>query len=460
MIPALPLDANGWTRVSENVARHMGLHFPPARLHDLQRGLGAAARALGEVDPSGLCRRLRDAPLDPPLLRLLARHLTVGETYFFRDPALFNALRSHVLPPLIDARRKGSRRLRLWSAACASGEEPYSLAILLHQLLPDIDEWDVRILATDLNPDALEKAADGVYGDWSFRQAPASLKQVWFQQRSDGRHVIDERARRLVRFEPLNLVEDAGLARKDADAADIILCRNVLMYFTPEQATRVARRLHGTVAEGGWLAVSPCEVSQRLFTGFTTVNFPNAVLYHKSPATPAAPPPRAPAPARAATQPRAMARSRPAGAATRTAAPRIESQPHASGEAFAREARALADQGRMDEALAVCARWIAADKLDAGAHYLQAIILAELSRLSPARASLKAALFLDPDFVLAHVALLDLARRAGQPAEAERHLGAARDLLRRLDADERLREGEGLSAGALAGMLAAAGAAS
>lgn len=437
-----------WTQLSELVADRMGLHFPPARQADLQRGVAAAARELRLAEASYV-QRLLASPPDAAQLQLLARHLTIGETYFFRDPQLLQALRQ-VLAALIAARRGRDQRLRIWSAGCASGEEAYSLAILLHEALPDLAGWGVTITATDINPDALHKAAVGVYGEWSFRNVPQAVKDRYFERRADGRHAIVPHIRKLVSFEHLNLVQDAyPTLATDTNAMDIVFCRNVLMYFTPEQARRVIARLHRALGEGGWLAVSPSETSHVLFRQFEAVNFPGAILYRKrtklqqqaavqvAPPQPAQLPPLAQPPQPAAPpQPRVIVQQPD----TRTVAAR---------------ARALANEGKLQEALPWCDRWLEADKLDAAAHYLRAVVLLEQGEYEQARASLRRATFLAPGFVLAHFALAGLARRQERSAEAARHFANTAQLLAGYQPGDLLPEGEGLSAGTLSQTLAA-----
>jgi chemotaxis protein methyltransferase CheR len=130
------------------------------------------------------------APLTKTHLQVLASHLTVGETYFFREKKTFEILTASIVPDLIRNRRGCGQRLRIWSAACCTGEEPYSLAILLHQIIPDFTDWHVTILATDINERFLQKAAAGVYGEWSFRESPAGFKERYFHRTADGRHAI------------------------------------------------------------------------------------------------------------------------------------------------------------------------------------------------------------------------------------------------------------------------------
>ena len=477
------------------IARTIGLNFPREHWDDLRRGMAGAAHEFGFRDVGACVAWLLSGPLTQAQVQVLAAYLTIGETYFFREPQTLKALATDVLPELIRARRT-ERRLRIWSAACCSGEEPYSLAILLHEALPDLDDWDVTIAATDINARALRKAAAGSYGEWSFRDAPAGLKERYFNRTPNGRYVVAPHIRKLVTFSYLNLVDDAypSLATgASVGAIDLVLCRNVLMYFTPPQVGKVIGNLRHMLAEGGWLVVSPSEASHSLFAGFATENFPGAILYRKSAAIPLGRQQWAAAPVGHAIEPVALHAEMPAlpeptaPAATLAVLPEPAPAPVAVAESLYRQgryaetaetlmaslarhaptpqdcsllARALANLGQLADALTWCERWIAADKLDSAGHYLRAVILLELTQPERARSCLQRAIYLDPDFVLAHFALGNLARSCGQPAEADKHFANALDLLRALPADELVPESDGLNARRLtetiASMLAAA----
>ncbi|HEY3124499.1 MAG TPA: CheR family methyltransferase, partial [Thermoanaerobaculia bacterium] len=231
-------------RLSEIVAERTGLHFPPERAADLQRGIESAAREFGFEETDACMRWLLSAPLARAQIEILASNLTVGETYFFREKRAFEVIEEHVLPELIRLRRGGEQRLRCWSAACCSGEEPYSIAISLRKGLPDLADWDVTILGTDINPRFLHEASGGVFGQWSFRNAPAGFKERHFKETGDGRWEILPEIRKMVRFFHLNLAEDVYPSLlNNTNAVDLIFCRNVLIYFAPEQAKRVLRNL-------------------------------------------------------------------------------------------------------------------------------------------------------------------------------------------------------------------------
>jgi chemotaxis protein methyltransferase CheR len=423
------------------VQERLGLHFPRERWPDLVRGVRAAARETGFGDTDAFARIVLQADRGP-CFDTLACALTIGETYFFREPRSFEVLRDVILPELIRQRRTGVRHLRLWSAACCTGEEAYTLAILLDGLLPERGNWRIKVLGTDLNPRYLSVAARGEYGEWSFRGTPAALKQRYFSQVSHRLFAVAAPIRSMVTFRPLNLVDmrDPGW-ENDSRSMDLILCRNVLMYFSPAQARRAVERLQRSLSDGGWLGVSATEGPAR-FEPLVTVRFDGAVFYRKV------------ASASLATQPSKLS-SPPltSGVPAETPGDGGAREPADALAAPAADslqlARRHADAGRLDLALAAVERALATDKLDAGAHHLHAAILDELGRVEDAQAALKRALYLEPDFVLAHHALGRLAGRHGNAVQAQRHFSHALSLLGRYRPDEPLPRADGLAAGQL-----------
>jgi chemotaxis protein methyltransferase CheR len=493
-----------WERLSQFIARNIGLHFPPERITDLQRGLNAAAEEFGFADQARCAEWVLSGTLTRPQLHALASHLTVGETYFLRERRTFEALSEVILPDLIGRRRGQEQRLRLWSAACCTGEEAYSLAILLQQLLPDRKEWNVTILATDINERFLQKAAAGIYGEWSFRDCTPLFRERHFTRTPDGRYEVAAQIRDSVTFAQLNLAEDSFPSLStDTNAMDVILCRNLLLYFTPAHARKLVKKLNNSLVEGGWLAVSPSECSQTLFSRFAAVNFPGAVLYRKdsdmersvrtqapSPPQPAAAfelPAMAQEPATAVTraplQPvvapsglsaepagalglpqsvvaaeyafsqgryaEAVDALRPAFADTGIDIPTARLPAEHEPRAFSVLARAYANQGNLTEALLWTARWIDSNKVEPAAHYLHAMILQEKGERKDARRALQSAVFLQPDFALAHFALGNLARADGRAAEANKHFANALRSLRHRPPDEPLPDSDGMTVGRL-----------
>lgn len=471
---------------SEFLTARLGLGFPRERWRDLARALDAAAPAFGCADAAACARRLLSAPLTAREVEILASHLTVGETYFFREPALFAALQEHILPRLIHARRTGERRLRIWSAGCASGEEPYSIAIALSRLLPDIADWAITILASDINPVLLRRAAQGVYGDWSFRDIAPNLNAAYFTRRDDGRFIIAPRIRSLVQCTPLNLADDVYPAvETNTNAMDIIFCRNVLMYFQPERARAVLEKLSRALVEGGCLIVSPVETSQVNVPALTSERFGDVIVFRKdsdaaahepraladwsgklpavlSPPTAVmeqafvSPPPFEAMPPDKSAAPIAMThqdaashyaqgRYAEAAALARTQL----AQDTGDGAMRALLARCCANQGQLDEALACCDAAITADKLDPMWTWLRASILQEQGHVDAAIAALQRTLYLDPHHALAHFALGNLFTRQGRHTQARRHLRNALAILNGYRAEQVLPETAGITAGRL-----------
>jgi chemotaxis protein methyltransferase CheR len=496
----------GFSAVSEHVqlqlrefiAQRIGLHFPPNRWVDLQRGLAGAMTELGFADLAVGAKSLLSASLTKTQLDVVASHLTIGETYFFREKKTFEILAQKVLPDLLRSRHNGARRLRIWSAGCCTGEEAYSLAILLRQIMPDLADWFVTILATDINLRFLQKAAAGVYSEWSFRQTPIGFKETYFNRTEDGRYAVLPEIKKQVTFAQLNLVQDSFPSLvAETNAMDVILCRNVLMYFSPLQAQNVVSSLRRALVNEGWLVVSPTDASQALLSQFVPVNYPGVILYQKSdsrsrteqrwtpyqfdqsatilaslfdaspsPAPLPAFPPAKSAPVSSLKEPAQNSQLSPYVIAVSlcergqyqeaadTLLATLDADASPDPKVTSLLARALANQGNLADALTWCDRWVEVDKLDSSGHYLRAIVLQELGDSGHARRSFQRAIYLDPQFVLAHFALGNLARGDGKIVEANRHFANASRLLRDYQPEDVLAESDGLTAGRLAEIIA------
>lgn len=430
MIGATPNKA-----VRDAVARRLGLHFPEERWRDVAKAFDATAREAG-IPSLDFAAAFAGDRLERGHVEALAGRLTIGETYFCRAPEANAILREHILPDLL-RRRAATRCLRIWSAGCCTGEEPYTIAMMLREMVPDISEWNLSILATDLNPGFLRNAREGVYGAWSFRAMPPETQRRHFSATPDGRFAIDPAIRSMVTFAPLNLCEQAYPA--NTQAMDLILCRNVLMYFEAGQARRVASRLHVALTDDGWLTVSPCEVSPALFGDFSPVAFPGAVLYRKrAEETRAAAPVRSIVPSVVPWRAPVLRAAQRVPASAQAIAPADD-----NAVAFEWQALALANEGRLEDALELCTRRCGERKLDVAAHYLRALVAMELGDMGIAEASLRHCAYLAPDEPMVSHAAGNLARANGRLAEAREHYKHAMELLsgRPSDAPVALSEG-------------------
>jgi chemotaxis protein methyltransferase CheR len=256
-----------------------GLVLPDYRIDDLKYALEKVAR-LTNTSTADALYDLLDRESQPALDLFLAE-LTIGETYFFRNAPQFTALENSIFPELI-ARRRDEKRLRIWSAACSTGEEPYSIAILLTRLLPDIRDWSIHLLASDINPQSLEKAQRGLYRQWSLRQMPREIRERYFIQQGDKYEVLPE-IRKMVTFRRLNLVTDPFPSLlNNTSHMDIIFCRNVLIYFDEQTMLELIDRFHQALTDNGWLIVGHAEPSPSRFQRFETRYYPGTVLYQKT----------------------------------------------------------------------------------------------------------------------------------------------------------------------------------
>ena len=490
------------SKLSELVACHLGLHFPRERWLDLQRAVCSAAQECGcQHDLDGFVERLLSPDLRQSQLELLASHLTVGETYFFREKRSLEVLEERIVPELIRARAGLGTPIRFWSAGCATGEEPYSVAIVLNKLLAGLKDRNVEILATDLNSKSLQKASAGTYGDWSFRDTPSWIRHTYFKADEGGRCTIVPAIKKMVCFAPLNLMDDTYPTLSNwTNGFDVIFCRNVLMYFTPEGMRKVIRQLYRSLATDGWLIVSPTETSHELFSEFATVSFGDATFYRKS-ATGL--PTKFGLPvfdeSRSVGQPPAWTIREPEPTRisydeTRRESPDNEACPESAAppaisyrqalalyeqgryedmeqmivalppedmdpedmdraSAMLLLARAYANRGKLAEALGWSDRALAANKMAAPAHYLRATILQEQGSLPEAVLALKQAVYVDPQFVLGHLSLGNLAQKHGRRQESEKHFENVLLLLARYEPEDIVPESEGLSGGKLREMI-------
>lgn len=484
------------SRLSDLLAARLGLHFPANRRRELEQGLRGAAREHGHGSEAEFARWLLTGPLTRSRLEMLATHLTIGETYFFREPQVLDALEQRVLAELIDERRESGKQLRIWSAGCCSGEEAYTIAMLIDRLIPDQEEWEISIIGTDVNPAFLRKAAAGVYRKWSFRRTPEWIKSRFFRKRSGELYELTPEIRARVEFRSLNLAEDSyPSASNGIGDFDLILCRNVLMYFSPESASAVVDRLHRSLVPGGWLATSATEASTGLFGRFEAVPEGKAILFRRGlqdephltaagvglqgvkGAAQGGRPGSQPAPVRTARRLPGLEqgggekpqRSRPTrGEGHRRSTAGEEGGPSGSEEQrqpvlpegdaaeYGRAAREHADHGRLDEALESCRRAVEFDSLNPAYRYLLATIELERGREEEGSRALTQALYLDPDVALPHVALANLRRAQGRFSESARHFQTALRLLRELPKDELIAESNGLTAYELVQMVEAA----
>lgn len=478
-------------RLSEYLTARVGLQFLKRNRQELHQKMAAAMKDFGFDDVEAFIEWLLSLSLTQQQIEILAAHLTVGETYFFREKEAFDVLERSILPDLIDARRKTENRLRFWSAGCSTGEEPYSIAILLEKLIPDLQDWNVTILATDINTGVLRKAKEGIYSDWSFRDMPPFFKDKYFERVKGDRYLLLPRIRERVTFAYLNLSEDHYPSlQSNTNAMDVIFCRNVLMYFAPGQVARAAERFYRSLLEGGWLIVSPVETSHIIYSQFAAVHFQDSTLYKKDATKTMTdkkvvklleqegmphPLPPIKAKQRKVERPSRVATSNVSGKPEKSGMTPLEEATILYRKGFYREAedrlreliakngksqetivlfaKVLANQGRLEEAFRWCEKAVHADKCNPHLHYLLATILEEQNEVEQAKASLKKTLYLDRNYLMAHFTLANLFLRSGKVVKARNHFDNIADILTSYKVQDILPESGGITAGRMSEII-------
>jgi chemotaxis protein methyltransferase CheR len=471
------------------ITARMGLTFDENRSSSLALVLNERASAT-RLAPARYVEQLTTAALSE--LHELARLLTVPETYFFRNQAQLDACMEGAVPASVARRNQPS--LRILSAACASGEEPYSLAILLRERWPAIAPH-AQILGADINQAMLQRARRAHYTAWSLRETPPAWKQRYFQQ--EGTHfVLEKSIQAAVTFEAINLVEPGQTQLSEA-SYDIVFCRNALMYFTPEQFGCAVGRLARALVPGGFFFLGHAETLRGVSQDFHLCHCKDAFYYQRKEGPLRS---RYPAPLPETTtdvagdslaQPRlsdgwfdAIGQSsgrinalQPAGAPP--GPPRESTKPETASrhsqllgllekEQFTDaltllqsdapsddadqallQAVVAAQAGRFDTARELCELLLERDELNAGAQYVLALCHEHAGDTERAVYHDQLSAYLDPGFAMPRVHLGLLLKRSGDGPAAGRELREARRLIEREDASRLLLFGGGFGRPAL-----------
>ena len=463
--PACWLDA-----ATTFVQARTGLVLGGARRSTLETAVLTGMRRAGVRDVGEFFSRL-DA--EPALLDDFVAAITVGETYFFREPRQLDLVRDRIIPELLA--RRGSA-LRVWSAGCASGEEAYTLAILAHRMGC---ASRMQIVATDLSRAALARARRGRYTRWSLRDVPDDVVRTYFEAAGD-RFTLAPRVRRAVELRYLNLAEDSYPSLATGIwGMDLILCRNVLIYFGADTVVRVARRLMDSLADGGWLLLGASDpiladaIDAEVVTTDAGLAYRRRRPDHRRPPSPppevAAFAPVASSIARATAALPAILTDPPAAAIPQ---PEARPDPELAVRAYTerdydraatlarrcieRDAgdqgawivlvRALANRGDLAGAGRACAAAMDVHRTSPELAYLHAALLAEAGHHANAAAAARRALYLDRGFIVAHLTLGDALARLEDREGARRALRAARRLLAAMAPQQSVPASDGESA--------------
>ncbi|MHB1389930.1 MAG: CheR family methyltransferase [Thermoleophilia bacterium] len=274
------LSEEDFDRFRRLIDQASGIFFDRGKWDLLRLGLADRAEAMGDKSLSDYYRRITETPDRELEIRNLLAHLSVQETQFFRNLSQFDALQKYVIPEI--ARRKAdtsNRSLRFWSAGCSTGQEPYSIAMSALNVLPDANDWNIQILGTDLNDDALQIAKQGWYMEKKLRDLSRRERDLYFHKQNGG-FVVKDNLKRLVHFSRHNMVTES-LPINIFGTCDIIFCRNVIIYFTHETAKYVIELFYDILNPGGYLFLGHSETLWKMSAKYSLVEIGDAFIYRK-----------------------------------------------------------------------------------------------------------------------------------------------------------------------------------
>jgi chemotaxis protein methyltransferase CheR len=369
-----------------------------------------------KCNPKEYLCRLKHCADNSPLLEHLIADITVGETYFFRDKQQINLLKKTILPKIIAAKReKNVLSLRVWSAACSSGEEIYTIALLLRELLPDRDRWVIRLLGTDINIMALNKAKKAAYSKWSMRSIPDYYKNRYFSEKNNQFYLSPEIIN-TVDFQYLNLNDNTYPSiLNGTNSQDLIICRNALIYFSKDSIARLMNKMSTSLVEGGTLMLGASDP--------VVITGTNLVLHHNE--------------GMFLTRKTVDTITSSSLQIKKVIAPKRDSQINnlisltditklfKAGRwqevvtvldtadtsnidpqsLLIVKAKAFANLGQLNEAVYYCQQSLLLDATSKETYFIYALALSELNQLEEAEAALRKTLFLDRKFVEAHFQL-------------------------------------------------------
>lgn len=284
---ALQTDADAlkdpaYLKIRDVIYQISGIYQPEEKLYLLASRCARRMSVVNARTPSEYLEFLTVRGNRDAELRLLLNEITIGETYMFRSPAQLEALRTVILPQLIEAKSAmGFKRLRLWSAGCSTGEEPYTLAMfLLEQSTKLLAGWTFDILATDLNDNSIATAQAGIYGEYALRSTSEVLRKKYFKPYDDKRLQATDQLKSLIRFDRVNLSDDSKMLF--LKGLDLIFCCNVLIYFDLNSKRKVTQHFYSNLLPGGYLFLGHAESLYQVDDKFRLVHFPGVIGYWKA----------------------------------------------------------------------------------------------------------------------------------------------------------------------------------
>ena len=266
-------------RLSQLIYQKLGLHFDDKKIYFLKKRVEKRMAALGIDDARDYIFKVGYADPDGTEMQALANLVTTNETYMFREYDQLQGFANHCLPEVLSAKQaRGERTLRIWCAGCSSGEEAYTLAMILQEVFPQAQSWDCRIVATDIDENMLQQVAAARYGARSVGEVPAEYREKYLIE-DGGEWIVRRRTTALVETRHLNLND--RMAMRKMRGFDFVFCRNVLIYFDDLSRKAVVDHFYSAMNPGSYIFLGHSESVGRVTTAFKLKRFETHLTYTK-----------------------------------------------------------------------------------------------------------------------------------------------------------------------------------
>ena len=269
------LSAEELKRFCDFLYARTGMLFGESKRYYIERRLHDRLASTGALSFTDYLLRLRSDAVETATV---INSFTVNETYFYREEHQLRCLSESLLPEIVKGRGPGDK-VRIWSQPCSTGEEAYSIALWLLENWRLVDAYNIEIVGSDIDSDALEAAQEGRYGQRALSRLPASVAEAYFGPVEQGRRRILADLRESVSFTRANLIDRGGMA--DQGLFDIIFCRNVLIYFDDDSRSRAVNHLYDNLLPGGFICLGHTESMSRISDRFMVRRFPDAIVYQR-----------------------------------------------------------------------------------------------------------------------------------------------------------------------------------
>jgi chemotaxis protein methyltransferase CheR len=414
--------------ICDAIQRITGLSVQKHQMNTLHDYFDQLKQRENHFNIDGYLNEMQSKPASSAEYKELINILTIGESYFFRDHEQMSFLRDFWLPQLIKQRREaGSKSLRIWSAGCSEGQELYSIAIMLRELIDDIDDWSLYLIGSDINLDSISKATKGCYSRWSIRDMEEAMVKKNFQV-SAGKYQLHNSIRDMASFFCNNLVStDYPSILNGTVSLDLIICRNVLLYFNGERTRKIISRLESCLTPDGIIVLAHTDAHQHEIPLSLARETKNGVLYYRQKSAEIAPPPaikKETIEAKKTVVPILKENPKPKENIALAAPDNKASLDHIhnlymksdwgnillyaqqhtgetenSAPALLYKALAFIHKGALDDGMAACQDALKVDELNPKIYLTQALILQERNNLEEAERALHQSIFLQHDFL-------------------------------------------------------------